>query len=164
VSLRTPAERGTTGNRVANVHAHLPIGESDPEALLRRVHEHLDELKSSHEIEATGLFLRTGELVPRLLADRIVRTVLRRQRNVETVITDVPGPREPLHLGPYRMIEGYPVAPIAGRVRVTIALWSYCDRLFIGVTGDHATTPDLGRLAAGIERGVDRLLAAARAG
>ena len=162
VSLRSAADRGRIGNRVANVHALLPIGDGDPRSTLRTVHAHLDELRDSHEIEATGLLLRVGDYVPRAVADRVARAVLHRQRNVETVITNVPGPRHPLYLGRHRMLAGYPVAPIAGRVRITVAIWSYCDQLSIGITGDRDTVPDLDRLGRAIADGVAVLLEAAQ--
>jgi len=162
VSLRTPAERGQTGNRVANVHALLPVGNRDPRSTLQAVHEHLEELKRSHEVEATGLLLRIGDVAPRFLADRVARTVLHRQRNVETVITDVPGPRTPLHLAGRRMAAGYPVAPVAGQVRTAVAIWSYCGQLAIGVTADRDSVPDVDRLGRGIARGFAELLEAAR--
>lgn len=164
VSLRVPAERGRTGNRVANVHALLPMGHTDPRSMLQDVHEQLEDLRGSHEIEATGLLLRIGDYVPRVLADRVAAAVLHRQRNVETVITDVPGPRSPLYLGGLRMIEGYPVAPIGGRVRISVAIWSYCDHLYIGITGDRDTAPDIERLGHGITRGFADLLDAAQSG
>ena len=164
VSLRVPTERRKTGNRVANVHALLPMGHTDPRSVLRAVHQHLEDLKDSHEIEATGLLLRIGDYVPRVLADRVARTVLRRQRNVETVITNVPGPRSPLYLAGHRMIEGYPVAPIGGRVRISVAIWSYCDHLYIGITGDRDTAPDIERLGHGITLGFAGLLEAAQSG
>lgn len=72
------------------------------------------------------------------------------------------GAAPPLALGPHRLLEGYPVAPIAGRVRICIAIWSYVGTLAIGITGDHESVPDIGLLAAGIDRGFARLLAAAR--
>jgi diacylglycerol O-acyltransferase len=164
VSLRAPTERGEVGNRVANVHALLPIGHTASRSMLRAVHQHLEDLKSSHEIEATGLLLRIGDYVPRVLADRVAVAVLHRQRNVETVITNVPGPRSPLYLDGHRMIEGYPVAPIGGRVRISIAIWSYCDHLYIGITGDRDTAPDIERLGQGITDGFANLLAAAQSG
>ena len=164
VSLRGPTEHGGTGNRVANIHALLPVGQTDPRSALQAVHEHLDELKTSHEIEATGLLLGIGDFVPRVLADRVARSVLHRQRNVETVITNVPGPRSPLYLGSHRMIEGYPVAPIGGRVRISVAIWSYCDHLYFGITGDRDTAYDIERLGQGINRGFADLLNAAQSG
>ena len=162
VSLRPTTQSADMGNRVANIHAPLPIGIVDPRAALRAVHDALDELKGSHETDATGLLLRIGDYVPRCIADRVSRSVLHRQRDVETVITNVPGPREPLHLGPHRMLEGYPVAPIGGRVRITVAVWSYGDHLAFGITGDATTVPDIDVLRRGISDGFETLFDAAR--
>jgi len=158
VSLRRPTERGSLGNRVANVHAQLPIDEDDPRHLLERVSDQLNELKESHEVDATGLLMHIGEYVPRFLADRITRGVFLRQRIVETVITNVPGPHSSLFLGPHRMIAAYPVAPIGGLVRTTVAVWSYDDRLAIGVSADRDSNPDIDILSEGIRRGFDNLL------
>jgi hypothetical protein len=60
------------------------------------------------------------------------------------------------------MIQGYPVAPIGGQVRIAIAIWSYCDNLYIGVTGDRDTTQDIAHLEQGITCGFADLLDAAR--
>ncbi|MFM8855830.1 MAG: wax ester/triacylglycerol synthase domain-containing protein, partial [Actinomycetota bacterium] len=54
VSLRLPTERGVMGNRVANVHAQLPIDESNPRQLFQMMRSQLNELKDSHEVDATG--------------------------------------------------------------------------------------------------------------
>jgi WS/DGAT/MGAT family acyltransferase len=157
VSLRAPGEHGQPDNRVADVHALLPVGIDDPIAALRAIHEHLDDLKTSHEVDASGALMRLGDLVPRALADRIARAVVRRA-NVETAVTNVPGPRSPLFFCGRRMLEAYPFAPIAGPVRITVAVWSYCDHIFFGVTGDRETAGDLDRVATGIETGFAALL------
>jgi len=157
VSVRAPDEHGHLDNRVADVHALLPVGFDDPISTLRAIHDHLDDLKTSHEVEATGFVLRIGDLVPRVIADRFARAVVRRS-NVETAVTNVPGPRSPLYLCGRPMLEAYPYAPIAGQVRITVAIWSYCDHLYFGVTGDRDTTGDLDRLVAGIDRGFADLL------
>ena len=84
------------------------------------------------------------------------------QRNVNTVTTNVPGPQVPLYLAGRRMLEVFPYVPIAGHVRIGVAIYSYDGGLGFGVTGDDETAPDIGVLCAGIEHGVDALLAAAR--
>lgn len=163
VSVRDDSERARPGNRVANVHAALPVGTEGPVTTLRRVRQTLDDLKTSHEVEATGLFLRIGDYVPRVVADRVSRTVLHRQRDVQIVITNVPGPRHELRLGPYRMVGARPVAPIGGRVRITVAVWSYMEHLEFGITADRDSTGDIDQLGRAIIRGFERLVVAAGA-
>jgi diacylglycerol O-acyltransferase len=58
--------------------------------------------------------------------------------------------------------ELLPYVPIADRVRIGVAMFSYRDKLSFGITGDYTTVPDIEVLAAGIRTAMDRLLAARR--
>ena len=60
------------------------------------------------------------------------------------------------------MLEAFPYVPLAGHVRVGVAICSYDGMLGFGVTGDYDTAPDIGLVCAGIERDLGVLLAAAR--
>ena len=61
------------------------------------------------------------------------------------------------------MLEAFPYVPLGGHVRCGVAIYSYDGSLGFGVTGDYDTAPDVGVLAAGIERGMGELVAAASA-
>jgi diacylglycerol O-acyltransferase / wax synthase len=80
------------------------------------------------------------------------------QRNVNTVTTNVPGPQMPLYVAGRRMVKAYPYVPLAGQIRIGIAIFSYDGQVNFGVTGDHDTTADLDVLCSGIEAGMVRLL------
>jgi diacylglycerol O-acyltransferase len=58
------------------------------------------------------------------------------------------------------MLEACPYEPLAGRVRIGVAIFSYLDTLNFGLTGDHETTEDLDVLAHGIESGMADLVKA----
>ena len=161
VSIRAPSERGLFDNRVAVTHALLPVGIDDPAATLAAIRAHLDDLKVSHQTDASTVLLHTGDLTPHAVASVVARAVVRAQQNLETIVTNVPGPRRPMYLCGRRMLEAYPFAPIAGRIRVVVAIWSYCGTLFFGVTGDREGASDLDALVAGIDLGFRRLLVAA---
>ena len=77
---------------------------------------------------------------------------------MQTIATNVPGPQTPLYVCGRRMLEAYPYVPIAGHIRVGVAIWSYCGELYFGVTGDWAGAPDLDRLTLGIDLGFEDLL------
>jgi diacylglycerol O-acyltransferase len=83
------------------------------------------------------------------------------QREIVTVTTNVPGPRQPLYGMGRRLVEIIPYVPIATTVRTGIAIVTYCDTVTFGITGDFAANPDLDVLARGIERGLSELLVAA---
>jgi hypothetical protein len=82
------------------------------------------------------------------------------QRNVNTVTTNVPGPQVPLYVCGRRMLKAYPYVPLAGQVRIGVAIFSYNGEVNFGVTGDYDTTADIDVLCRGIEDGVKQLLKA----
>jgi diacylglycerol O-acyltransferase len=56
------------------------------------------------------------------------------------------------------MLEAYPYVPIAGHIRIGVAIWSYCGELFVGITGDWHGARDIDRLARGIDLAFEELL------
>jgi hypothetical protein len=78
---------------------------------------------------------------------------------VQTVTTNVPGPRFPLFILGRRMVEAYPYVPIGDNVRISIAIFSYLDRFSFGITADYSAAPDLDVLTKGIRRGLAELQA-----
>ena len=55
------------------------------------------------------------------------------------------------------MLEYFPFVPLAGHVRIGVAIFSYDGGLNFGVTGDYETAPDIGVLCDGIEAGIAEL-------
>jgi WS/DGAT/MGAT family acyltransferase len=161
VSMRNERERGRFDNRVAVTHALLPVGIDDPIATLIAIRKHLDDVKASHQTDASTFLLHTGDLTPHVIAAPVARAVVRAQRNLEAIATNVPGPQQPLYLCDRRMLEAFPYAPIAGHIRISIAIWSYCGVLSIGLTGDRDSVHDIDLLKAGIDHGFESLLAVA---
>jgi diacylglycerol O-acyltransferase / wax synthase len=80
------------------------------------------------------------------------------QRTVNTVTTNVPGPQFPLYMAGRQMLEVFPFVPLAGSVRVGIAIFSYNGMLSFGVTGDYDAAPDIAVVSRGIEDGMTELL------
>jgi hypothetical protein len=83
------------------------------------------------------------------------------QREIVTVTTNVPGPRQPLYALGRRLVEIIPYVPIATTLRTGISIFTYCGNVTFGITGDYATTPDIEVLARGIEDGISELVSAA---
>jgi diacylglycerol O-acyltransferase len=81
------------------------------------------------------------------------------QHLVQTVTTNVPGPQRTLYAAGRRMLDSYPYVPLAGSVRIGVAIFSYIGQLTFGITGDYDRASDIEVLAKGIENGIDELLA-----
>lgn len=148
VSSRSRDAAASPDNQVTLMLSMLPVEVEDPLERVLEVHRRVARLRASHEPEA-GLTLQSAAgLVPFPLLRWGLRWGLRLpQVQVSTVMTNVPGPRVPLHaLGrPVRQL--LPVVPIADRVRLGFAVLGYVDTLALGITADAGSTPDVDRIA-----------------
>ncbi len=163
VSLRAAGEEGSCENQVSVLVSDLPVHLADPLQRLEAVRAEMSALKASKEAAAGEALIALGRLTPYPLASLAVRLAyLVPQREIVTVTTNVPGPRQPLYAMGRKLVEIIPYVPIATTLRTGIAIFSYCDAVTFGITGDYDSTADLDVLAHGIEDGVAELLKAAR--
>jgi diacylglycerol O-acyltransferase len=154
---------GTMANKVSAMFAELPVGIADPVDRLRAVTAQMEGLKESKEALAAEALTSLGGFAPPMLLALGMRMATRvAQRNVNTVTTNVPGPQFPLYVRGRRMLEAYPYVPLAGQVRIGVAIFSYDGRVTFGVTADRDGAPDVEVLSRGIEAGMDELLARCR--
>lgn len=161
VSVRDPKQRGRLGNRVAAWFVPLPIGERDPLARLARVREVTERLKRRHEALGAETLTQALEWVgtaPISLGARAMEMA----SPFNMVITNVPGPREPLHLLGARMLEAHPMVPLLGNLSVGIALFSVGRTISWGFTADWDLVPDLHDLVLAVRHSFQQLLDRAR--
>jgi hypothetical protein len=153
-----------TDNQVSAMLPLLPIDEADPVRRLQLVHSRLTLAKASGQREGGSALVSVAKNIPFALSAWMVRLLTRLpQRAVVALATNVPGPRVQQRLMGRRVLEILPIPPIALQLRTGIAMLSYADTFIFGITADYDTAPDIEALAAGIESGVARLLAASRA-
>jgi WS/DGAT/MGAT family acyltransferase len=163
VSVRSAQERGEYNNRVSAIFADLPVGIADPVERLAAVRRQMEHLKHSHEAVAGDVLVGLSGFAPAMLLALGLRTATHvPQRNVNTVTTNVPGPQRALYAAGRRMLECLPYVPLAGHVRVGVAIFSYNGTLSFGVTGDYDRAPDIDVLCRGIERAMAELVDTAR--
>lgn len=162
VSVRKPDQKGSYDNRVSAMFAELPVGVADPVERLHSITAQLQGLKESQQAVAGETLTSLAGFAPPVLLSVGTRLAARiPQRNLNTVTTNVPGPRVQLYAAGRKMLEAFPYVPLAGRLRTGVAIFSYLDTLNFGVTGDYDSTPDLDVLAAGISTGLENLKKAA---
>jgi len=165
VSVRGRNDRGTAvgdgtfENKVSAMWAELPVGIDDPVDRLRSLSAQLDGLKESKQaVAGEALTSLSGFAPPMLLALGARIATKAPQRNVNTVTTNVPGPQLPLYVLGRRMRQVYPYVPLAGQVRVGVAIFSYDGEVTFGITGDYDGAPDIDTLARGIEDGMAEMV------
>jgi hypothetical protein len=61
---------------------------------------------------------------------------------VNVVLSNVPGPRQQLHLGQATLQAIYSVGPILEGIGLNITAWSYADALHVSVLGSPTSVPD----------------------
>jgi WS/DGAT/MGAT family acyltransferase len=155
---------GTMANKVSAMFAELPVMLDDPGEALAAVSEQMADLKESKQAVAGEALTSMADFAPPMLLALGERVAARAaQRNVNTVTTNVPGPQLPLYSLGRRMLEIFPFVPLAGQVRVGVAMFSYYGTVYFGITGDYDTCEDIGVLSDGIEAGMEDLLHLARA-
>ena len=151
VSRRGDHERGETlGNKVSMILVDLPIDEADPVRRLERIHADTSELKGSGYVDGAESIIEIADgIVP--LAVPLTRFVSR-SIPMNLVITNIPGPPVPLYLAGARLERTYPYVEVIDHEGLTIAVVSYDDRLFFGITADRDVMRDLDRVAEAIEQ------------
>lgn len=163
VSLRPPGGESVYDNEVSAMIVDLPVHIADPLSQLETLRREVRTLKRSGEARVGEAMVAVARYVPYGPWASFIRLAFRLpQREIVTVTTNVPGPRQTLYCLGRPLVDIIPYVPIASRVRVGIAIFSYRDTVTFGITGDYDTTPDLDVLARGIEDGVAELLKTAR--
>jgi WS/DGAT/MGAT family acyltransferase len=152
-SLDAPLPRDL-GNHFGLVFLPLPVTVSGSLERLHETHNRMEEIKSSREGAVTyGLLAVTG-LTPELIERRVVDIFTSK---VTAVMTNVPGPRQLVS------INGAPIstilvwAPTSGHVGLSVAIFSYCEDVVVGLMVDAALIPDPDVIIEDIEREVAAL-------
>jgi WS/DGAT/MGAT family acyltransferase len=152
---------GTFENKVSAMFAELPVDVEDPVLRLQLISEQMKDLKESRQaVAGEALTSMSGFAPPMLLALGMRLATRAGQRNVNTVTTNVPGPQFPLYAAGRRMLRAFPYVPLAGQVRLGVAIFSYDGEVNFGITGDYDSTEDIDVLAGGIEDGMTQMLKA----
>jgi WS/DGAT/MGAT family acyltransferase len=152
-----------TGNRVSSWLVDLPVGE--PSAVMR-LHQVSYRMQAHREtgqaVGAEALAGLAGFSPPTLhsLGARVASGLSKRWFNL--VITNVPGPQQPLYAGDARMLAAYPVVPLAKGQALSIGLTSYDGRVHYGLNADRDAMPDVGVVAQCLEDALAELLETVR--
>ncbi len=140
-----PAE---LGNRFGIVFVTLPVGEPDAVRRLRSVATSTRRLRTSSEAGATYTLLRLVGAMPGPLRRRAVAVL---DESASAVVTNVPGPREPLRLAGCRVDDVVFWVPQIGRISLGVSLFSYAGTVTVGIAVNVGIGVDPAALAEAIE-------------
>jgi diacylglycerol O-acyltransferase / wax synthase len=127
------------GNDFALILLPLPVGIADPGERLRDVMMRMDSVKHSHEGAISYGILSGIGLTPAQVEHRLIGYF---SSKASAVVTNVPGPREPVYLAgtPVRGVLVW--APCSGSIGMTVSIFSYAGEVTVGFMADIAVVPD----------------------
>ena len=138
IDLRQPGDT-ELGNRFGILAVLLPVGIEHPLERLMTVRQRMLELKTSYEPRVTlGLFAGLGYL-PKVVQDQLFNLLLSRGT---AVMTNVPGPAEPLKVAGSTLKQSLFWVPQTGDFGMGVSIFSYAGHVQFGLITDAALTPD----------------------
>lgn len=149
-NLRPPEEPipAELGNEFALVLLALPLGRTEPERRLLEVHRLMKAIKDSPEpLLAHGLIQAMG-LTPPWVEDRLIGYFTDR---ASLVVTNVPGPPDPLSFAGAPITGVLVWAPCSGSLGMTVSIFSYRGELSVGFMADTALSVEPEELARAYE-------------
>ena len=146
VSVRSPADQPTAGNRVGVMVVPLPVGDADAGRRLRRIARATAERKRLPPVQPNA----------RILQRWMVR-VMSRQRLVNLLTSDLPGPPEPLRFAGARVLELFQIGVVQGNIAISVGALSYAGQLNLGIVADRDAVPDLAEFTEGMSEALEQL-------
>lgn len=143
VNLRPLDKPIELGNRFGLVFLSLPVGIEDQLDRLFELKKRMDEIKGSPEAVVALGVLHTMGMTPVEIENLILRFFASKST---AVMTNVPGPREPLYFAgaPVESIMAW--VPQSGRLGLGVSIFSYAGNVSLGITTDAGLVPDPDRI------------------
>lgn len=134
VNLRS-SDTEEFGNCFGLVLLDLPIGEQNAKRRLQLVRQRMLRLKLSGEAKALLLILKGIGQLPVALETRLVNSVAHK---AAAVVSNLPGPKEPLYFNGSRLSNMVFWPPQTGSVGIGISIISYAGSVTVGLCCDRA--------------------------
>ncbi|GAA3514068.1 wax ester/triacylglycerol synthase family O-acyltransferase [Aeromicrobium panaciterrae] len=140
------------GSKVRGHLLSLPVGETNPVVRLHQVSYALkDHRETGSAVAANKLANLPGFATSTFHAVGARVAASEEGRGHQIVITNVPGPQDPVYIDGAAVSEVYPCVPLSGSRAVAIGVTSYTSKVFFGIVGDRDAVPDVDVLAQCIE-------------
>ncbi len=149
LSVRTPEEFGTFGNKISMMVVPIPTDVPDPVERLQVMHGTMTVAKDRYEALPASLLSDVTQFIPPAVFSRATRGMhsLSASRglapSLNLVISNVPGSPFPLYCGGARLETAFPISVLFEGVALNITVMSYLDHLDFGVIADRQTEGDV---------------------
>jgi WS/DGAT/MGAT family acyltransferase len=143
ISLRPPELQGAdagVGNRATGILVRLPIGRRHPLPRFREVRTRVEARKRNAAAELLPELQGAMAALPAPLYRRLFYASA---QQIDLIVTNVPGIPIPRYVAGAEITAAYPFAPVAPQCPISVALYGYRGRLFVGIDADATAVPDL---------------------
>ena len=155
VNLRPLDQAWKLGNRFGLVPLVLPVGVDNPIDRLGAVRARMNELKGGYQpVMAFALLAVAGLLIKPMQAALLNLFA----KKATAVMTNVPGPREPLKFCGRTIKQTMFWVPASGDIGVGVSILSYAGGVQFGLITDDALCPDPDDIIARFQPEFDKLL------
>lgn len=147
------------GSKVKGHLLSLPVGEPNPVVRLHQVSYALkDHRETGSAVAANNLANLPGFATSTFHAVGARVAEAESGRGHQIVITNVPGPQEPVYMAGAPVSEVYPCIPLSDCRALSIGVTSYNGNVYFGLVADREAMPDLEVLAQCIRDSLDEML------
>jgi len=131
-----PAE---LGNRFGLVYLSLPVGIADGRQRLKEVHRRMDAIKHSPEGALSYAILGAIGMTPLPVEQRLIDIFTPK---VTALMTNVPGPRQPVYFAGTPVAGALGWVPASGEIGMGLSIFSYDGGVTVGLQVASALVPD----------------------
>ena len=149
------------GNQVAMILANLGTHLADPAERMRVIKASVQHGKPRYQQMTREESVSFSALMMAPVLYTMLTGLPPRWLSFNVVISNVPGPREPLYWNGARLEGLYPLSIVLDHIALNITLTSYVDSLEFGIVGCRRTLPSIQRLLEHLEQGILELEQAA---
>jgi WS/DGAT/MGAT family acyltransferase len=155
VNLRPVEDAYKLGNQFGLVFCELPIAIANPVERLYAVRANMAALRGSYQpVLALGILAAMGA-GPRILQETLLSVLA---RNATAVMTNVPGPQQPLYLAGCRIDSLMFWVPQSGDIGIGVSILSFDGHVRFGLVADANLCPDPEAVIAGFAVEFEKLV------
>ena len=124
----------------------MPVGEEDPIRRLEQIARATAGRKRLPPYQPAARFLQRW----------MIRT-MNRQRRINLLMSNLPGPPQPMYFAGAKILELFQIGVVQGNVAVQVGALSYAGQLNFDIVADANLVPDLTVFANGMIEDLERL-------
>ena len=143
-------------NRITMILANLGTHKEEPLERLEIIKRSVQNSKTRFKRMSSNQILNYSAFIYSAAGVNIASGLMPKRQAFNVIISNVPGPREPLYWNGAKLDAIYPASIVLDGQALNITMTSYMDKLEVGPTGCRKTLPKMQTLLAHLEQEIQR--------